>query len=83
MGERQFKCHHCGSPVRTLDIEDPRDWRGTTRPIRVSGSYWSSLDVGEVRTVDIGGKACQFLRKEVRQHWPELERLITIEDSMP
>lgn len=83
MPDRQIKCHACGQHTRTLDIEDPRDWRGTTKSISVSGSYSSSLDTGEVRTVDIGGKSYQFLRNEVREHWPELERLIIREDSMP
>lgn len=83
MSDRQFKCHACGKPTRTLDIEDPRDWRGTTRPIRVLGSYSSSRDVGEVRTVIIGGNEFKFLREEVQRHWPELERMILREDSMP
>lgn len=83
MSDRQIKCHACGQTTRTIDIEDPRDWRGTTEPIEVSGSYSSSLDTGQIRTVYIGGKAYQFLRNEVREHWPELERLIIREDSMP
>jgi hypothetical protein len=83
MPERQFYCQCCRQPTRKLDIEDPRDWRGTTQKIRAHGGYSSSQDTGEVRTVDIGGKQYQFLRDEVREHWPELERLIRIEDSMP
>lgn len=83
MTERQFKCRCCGQPTRKLDIEDPDAWRGTTQKITVSGSYSTSPDIGEVRTVYIGGKAFQFLRDEVRERWPELERLICVEDSMP
>lgn len=81
MAERKISCHACGQHARTLDLEDPRDWRGTTQPIRVHGSYSSSRDTGEVRTVTIGDTRYQFLRNEVREHWPELEVLITREDN--
>jgi hypothetical protein len=83
MAKREIKCHACGHVRHTIDIEDPRDWCGTTQDIRVSGSYFSSLDTGEVRTVTIGGKEYKFLRNEVRAHWPALERLIIREDEFP
>jgi hypothetical protein len=83
MSERQFKCNCCGQPTRKIGIEDPRHWLGTTQKIRVHGSYFTGQDTGEVRTVSIGDKSYQFLRAEVREHWPELERLIVREDMLP
>lgn len=82
MSERQIKCHACGQHTRTLDIEDPRDWIGTTQDIWVHGSYSSSLDTGEIRTVRIGKKDYKFFRREIKDHWPYLESLIIREDSM-
>ncbi len=51
--------------------------------VEVHGSYSTSADTGEVRRISIGGREYQFLRKEIQEHWPELERLVKIEDSMP
>lgn len=83
--KRTFNCHACGRPTRTLDIEDPKYWRKLVKmdAVEVHGSYSTSADTGEVRRVSIGGREYQFLRKEIQEHWPELERLVEIEDSMP
>lgn len=83
MAERQFKCHACGQPTQVLDIADPREWKDTKEKISVSGCYSLGRDTGEVRTVTIGGKELLFLRREVQEHWPHLDWLISREDSMP
>lgn len=85
MTKRIFNCHACSQPTREIDIEDPKYWRSIVKmdAVRVQGSYSSSLDTGEIRYVVIGGKEYQFLREEIREHWPELERMVKMEDDMP
>lgn len=83
MAKRAFKCHACGHPTREMDIEDPKNWRPIVKieAVRVEGSYSTSLDTGEIRTVWIGNMKFKFLRTEIKEHWPELERLVVMEDS--
>lgn len=83
MSDRKFKCPCCGQMVTFTDIEHPNDWKDTKEKIRVHGSYTTTNIAGEIRVVDIGDKQVRFLRNEIREFWPALERLVQREDDSP
>lgn len=76
-------CHACGHHTRTITIGNAAWWRKAVNMsvVRVCGGASSSRDTDEIRTLLIAGAPFEFRRDDLREEWPEAEKLVEREDA--